>query len=58
MAEADLSGSPDPAPVIEPYLKGTFMIGKVLYDVSLSSTKFSWIKRGDTSDKKSRYDIQ
>ena len=55
MAEAGPSGSPDPAPETEPCLKGTFRIGKVLYDVSLSSLKFSWVKRGGTNDKQSRY---
>ena len=58
MAEADPSGFPDPAAETEPYLKGSFTIGKVLYDVSLSSTKFSWVKRGGTTDKPSRYNIR
>ena len=35
----------------DPYLQGSFKIGKILHDVSLSSSNFSWTKKGDAVQK-------
>ena len=52
MAEPDSGKTPDPVSEAKPYLGGVFNIGKVLHDVTLSETHFSWTKRGDTKAKK------
>ena len=52
MAEPDSGKTLDPVPEAKPYLGGVFNIGKVLHDVTLSETHFSWTKRGDTNAKK------
>ena len=40
------SASPKSATDAQPYLKASFKISKVCYDVSLSETTLSWLKTG------------
>ena len=46
-AAADLRASRE----VEVHLQCSFKIGKVLYDVTLTESRLSWVKKGDAVEK-------